>query len=105
MKILTDGAVTTEAGSLFHYFTTLTAKVALTLEYQLGVSAWAASSGREKKQVRINIQEACEYLEGGNQVNPKSSPLQGMKAQPLQSLFVGEVTHASYQNQLKMDDI
>ncbi len=48
-------------------------------------------------QVRINIQKALEYLEGGNQISPKLSPLQGMKAQPLQSLFVGEVTHASYQ--------
>ncbi len=35
-------------------------------------------------------------LECGNQVSPMSSPLQGMKAQPLQSLFVGEVTHANY---------
>ncbi len=40
---------------------------------------------------------ALEYREGSNQVIPKSSPLQGMKAQSLQSLFVGEVTHASYQ--------
>ncbi len=43
------------------------------------------------KQVRINIQKALEYLEGGNQVSPKSSPLQRMKAQPLQSLCVGAV--------------
>ncbi len=49
------------------------------------------------RRVQINIQKALEYLEGGSQVSPKSSPLQGMKAQPLQSLFVGEVTHASYQ--------
>ncbi len=51
----------------------------------------------EGKQVRINIQKALEYLEGGNEVIPKLSPLQGMKDQSLQSLFVGEVTHASYQ--------
>ncbi len=47
--------------------------------------------------VRIKIQKARECLEGGNQVSPKSSLLQGMKAQPLQSLFVGEVTNANYQ--------
>ncbi len=56
-----------------------------------------ASSRRKEKQVRINIQNALEYLEGGYEVIPKSSPLQGMEAQSLQSLFVGEVTHASYQ--------
>ncbi len=39
--------------------------------------------------------KARDHLEGANQVSPKSSPLQGMKAQPLQSLVVGEVTHAS----------
>ncbi len=37
------------------------------------------------------MQNACEYLIGGDQVCPKSSPPQGMKAQSLQSLFVGEV--------------
>ncbi len=71
--------------------------VARTLEYLEGVTSEATSSGRKEKQVRINNQKAPEYLEGGNQVIPKSSPLQGMKAQSLQSLFVGEVTHASYQ--------
>ncbi len=35
----------------------------------------------KEKQVRINIQKAFEYLEGGNEVIPKSSPLQGIKAQ------------------------
>ncbi len=49
----------------------------------------------EKKQVRISIQETHEYLQYSNQVSP--SPLQGMKAQLLQSLFVGEVTNANYQ--------
>ncbi len=63
----------------------------LRLEYLVGVPSWAASSRREEKQVRINIQKALEYLEGGNQVSPKSSPLQGMKAQPLQSLFIEEL--------------
>ncbi len=65
----------------------------------LGVPCRGALLGRVEqeggKKVRINIQKAFEYLEGGNQVSPKSSPLQGMKAQPLQSLFVGEVTYAS----------
>ncbi len=50
-----------------------------------------------EKQVWIDIQKALEYLEGGNQVSPKSSPLYGMKANSLQSLFVGAVTHASCQ--------
>ncbi len=50
-----------------------------------------------KKQVRIIIQKALEYLEDGNQVSPTSSPLQGMKAQPLLSFFVGEMTNATYQ--------
>ncbi len=36
----------------------------------------------------INIQKSLEYLEGGKEFIPKSSPLQGMKAQLLQSLFV-----------------
>ncbi len=62
----------------------------------LGVPCMGALLGRVEreggKQVRINIQEARE-----NQVSLKLSPLQGMKAQPLQSIFLGEVTHASYQ--------
>ncbi len=64
-------------------------KVLLTLEYLEGVPSWATSSGRKEKLVRINIQKAPECLEGGNQVRPKSLPLQGMKAQSLQSLVVG----------------
>ncbi len=64
--------------------------------YREGVPSSAASSGKKEKQFRINIQKTLEYLEGGNEVIPKSSPLQGMKAQSLQSFFVGEVTHASY---------
>ncbi len=51
----------------------------------------------EGKKMRINIQKALEYLEGGNEVILNSSPLQGMKALPLLSLFIGVVTHASYQ--------
>ncbi len=57
--------------------------VARTLEYLAGVPSLATSSGRKEKQARINIHKALEYLEGGNQVIPKSSPLQGMKAQSL----------------------
>ncbi len=34
------------------------------LEYFIGVSSMAASSGREEKQVRINIQKTRKYLEG-----------------------------------------
>ncbi len=54
----------------------------------LGLVEW------EGEKVQINTQKALEYLEGGNLVSPKSSPLQGIKAQPLQSL-VEEVTNAS----------
>ncbi len=71
--------------------------VARTLEYLEGVPSQAELSGRKEKQVRINIQKILENVEGGNEVIPKSSPQQGMKAQSLQSLFVGEVTPASYQ--------
>ncbi len=71
-KISTEGAVTAVAGSL---------------EYLVGVSSKAATSGREKKQVRINIQRVLEYLEVGNEVIPKS--LQGMKAQLLQCNVLG----------------
>ncbi len=39
--------------------------VARTLKYIEGVPSKAASSGRKEKQVRINIQKALEYLEGG----------------------------------------
>ncbi len=100
LNILTEGAVTTEAGSFFQYFTTLTEKgrpspsaVARTLEYLVGVPSKVVLSGRSKNQVRINIQVTCEYLTYGYQVGSKSSPVQGMKAQALQSLFVGKVTN------------
>ncbi len=43
------------------------------------------------------MQKVLEYLECGKEVIPKSSQLQRMKAQSLQSLFLGEVTYASYQ--------
>ncbi len=71
--------------------------VARTLKYFVGVPSNSASSEREKKQVRITIQETREYLVCGSQVSLKLSPLQGMKAQPQRPLFVGEVTNASYQ--------
>ncbi len=69
-KALTEGAVTTEAGSLLQYFITLTENVARTLEYLVGVPSKAASSGRKEKQVQINIQKTLEYLGDGNQVDP-----------------------------------
>ncbi len=50
--------------------------VDLTLVDLVWVPSKATSSGREENQVRINIQKALEYLKGGNQVSPKSSPLQ-----------------------------
>ncbi len=67
LKILTNGAKTTEAGIQLPYFTTLTEKAdtliwatARTLQYLARVSSKAAPIGREKRQVRINIQEARE---------------------------------------------
>ncbi len=44
--------------------------VARTLEYLLEVRSEAATSGRKKKQVRINIHDTREYLECGKQVDP-----------------------------------
>ncbi len=38
----------------------------------------SSSSGREKKHVRVNIQETRKYLECGSQVEPLPSPLQGI---------------------------
>ncbi len=38
-----------------------------------------------------------KYLECNNEISSKSSPLQGMKAQPLQSLYAGKATNVSYQ--------
>ncbi len=67
----------------------------------LGVPCRDAVQGRAEwegeEETRINIKEIHEYLECGYQVSPKSSSLQGMKARPLQSLLMGEVTRASYQ--------
>ncbi len=51
-----------------------------TLAYLVGVPSKAAMSGRETKQVWINVQETREYLGCGNQVDMKPSPLQGMEA-------------------------
>ncbi len=70
------------------------------MECLVGVLSKAATSDREKEQVRINIPKIREHLEGGNQVSPKPSPLQRMKAQPLQPLFVGEAMNVSYQPNL-----
>ncbi len=46
----------------------------------LGMPCRGAFLGRVEreagKQVWITIEDALEYLEGGNQVSPKSSPLQ-----------------------------
>ncbi len=93
----------TEAGSLFQSFTTLTENAVPLLRRWL--APWSTLKGCPlrsrraggRKKVRVNIQKALEYFEGGNVVMPKSSSLQGMKARSLQSLFGGEVTHASNQ--------
>ncbi len=44
--------------------------VARTFVLLVEVPSKAASSGREEKQARINIQETREYLECGNQADP-----------------------------------
>ncbi len=67
--------------------------VARTLKYLVWGALFSRVQRNEEKHIRINIQKALEYPDGGNQVSPKLSPLQGMKAQPLQSLFLWEVTH------------
>ncbi len=87
LKILTEGAVTTEAGSLFQYFTTLTEKAQSLPRRWLApwgiVPCRGALLGRVESEVHINNQKASEYLECVNQVKPWPSPLQGMKVQPL----------------------
>ncbi len=63
------------------------------------VPSEAALSGGRKSRFGtscVTSKKALEYLEGGTEVIPKSSPLQGMKAQSLLSVFVGEVAHARY---------
>ncbi len=99
LETFTEGAVTLKAGSLFQYVTTLTensvpypSAVARTLECLSRGLSLAASSRRDENLDRINIQKAREYLEGGYPVSSKSSPLHGVKAQPLQSAFLAEVT-------------
>ncbi len=99
LETFTERDAALKAGSLFQYVTTLTensvpypSAVARTLECLARGLSLAASSRREENIVRINIQKAREYLEGGYPVSSKSSPLQGVKAQPLQSLFLAKVT-------------
>ncbi len=83
LEILTEGAVTTEIGSLFRYFTTL-AKNADPL-FLRWLSPWSTWKGCPLRPRRVGGRKnkVREYLKGGNQ------------AQLLQSLFVGEVTGAS----------
>ncbi len=104
LKTLTEGAVTTKAGSLFQYFTTLTENANPLLRRWLApCSTLKGCPLRKEKQIRINIQKALEYLEGGNQVSPKLSPLQGTKAQSLQSLFIGELGFRSFEKVINND--
>ncbi len=74
-----EGAVTTETGSLFQYFTTLTEKAdPLLPRWLVPWSIWEGGPlrprrvGGRKKLVHIHVQKTREYLEGGNQVSPKS---------------------------------
>ncbi len=92
MKTLTGGAVTTEAGSLFQYYsTTLTEKGDHLLRRWLVpcMPSKAAKSGREKKTSSDQYSRDREYLKCGNRVDPSPSPLQ--------SVVVGQATNASYQ--------
>ncbi len=80
LKTLPEGDVTPEAGSLFQYFTTLT-KNADPLDRRW-LALWSTlkrcphrTRRVEGKQFRIYTQKALEYVEGGNQVAPKSSQL------------------------------
>ncbi len=71
--MLTEGTVTTEAGSLIQYFTTLTEKPTLSGGGSyLGVPCRGVPLGpgewEGEKQVRINIQETREDLKCGYQV-------------------------------------
>ncbi len=101
LKTLTEGAATTGAYSNISQPSPKMSTLSFGGGSHLGVPCRAALLSRfeqegGKKQVRIDIQTALEYLEGGNQVIPKSSPLQGLKAQSLQSLFVREVYYACF---------
>ncbi len=51
-----------------------------------------SSKGVGKKQVWIYTQKTHVYIKCVNQVSPTSSPISGMKTQPLQPLFVEEVS-------------
>ncbi len=84
LETFTEGAVTLKARRLFQYVTTLTensvpypSAVARTLECLSRGLSLAASSRREENLDRISS---------------KSLPLHGVKAQPLQSAFLPEVT-------------
>ncbi len=88
-------------GNRIQYFTTLTDKAGPL--FRRWLLSWNTCRGAllnhaELGGVQIHIQFFSGYLKGGNQVSPKSlAPLQGMKAHPLRSLFVWEVTIVSYQ--------
>ncbi len=75
----------------------------ITLSSNLGLPCKCALLGRvEQEGGKISLDQypmniPREYLEGGNEVSPKSSPLQGIKAQPLQSFFVVEMTKKNRQ--------
>ncbi len=58
---MTEGAVRTEAGSLFQYLTILTENADPLLRQWL-----ARRVGGRKNNIYINILKAREYLEGGN---------------------------------------
>ncbi len=91
-------------GSLLQYFTTLTENADPLLWRRL--APWSAlkgcplrprrAGGRKKKFGSIS-KRPLNILKVVKTSFPKSSPLQEKKAQSLQSLFVGEVTHASNQ--------
>ncbi len=81
LKALKEGAGTTQAGSFFQYFTTLTENAE-----KRWLAPWNALYGCPLRPHRAGGKKKKfgSIFKDGIQVNPKSSPLQGMKAQPLQ---------------------
>ncbi len=103
LKTLTEGAVTTEAGSLFQYFTTLTENTDPLLRRRLapwstlkGCPLRPRRAGRRKNKFRSMAKRPMNIL---NAVMRSSRSRRRCKEwRPSRcSLFVGEVTHASYQ--------
>ncbi len=71
--------------------------VARTFEYVDGVPSGAMTNGRKKNKFGSISKRPVIILNVVIRLTLIRSPLQGMKAQPLKSLFAGEVRIATYQ--------